>query len=142
MKLTLFLKYNSMFDFRNEVKYTTARSSGPGGQNVNKVNTKVTIILDIEESAILSEVQKAIVFDKLKSRINKDGILSLNCDKTRSQLKNKEFALEHLNSLINITLKPNKKRIKTKPTKASKLKRLQNKKILSDKKANRRRLDH
>ncbi len=128
-----------MIDLSNEVKYKTARSSGPGGQNVNKVNTKVSILFNVNESELLSRPQKIIIFNKLKSRINKDGFIIINCEKTRSQLKNKEMALSSLHDLINRTLTPEKKRISTKPTKASKLKRLQNKKLLSDKKANRRR---
>ncbi len=128
-----------MIDLSNEVKYKTARSSGPGGQNVNKVNTKVSIHFNVNESELLSRPQKIIIFNKLKSRINKDGFIIINCEKTRSQLKNKEMALSSLHDLINRTLTPEKKRISTKPTKASKLKRLQNKKLLSDKKANRRR---
>ncbi|MCW3787079.1 alternative ribosome rescue aminoacyl-tRNA hydrolase ArfB [Plebeiobacterium sediminum] len=127
-----------MIDISNEVRYTTARSSGPGGQNVNKVNTKVSILFSINESKILSTHQKIILSDKLNSRINKDGYIIINCEKTRSQLKNKELALASLNALINKTLIPSKKRIYTKPTKASKLKRMKNKKILSDKKTNRR----
>ena len=130
-----------MYDFKNEVKYTAVRSSGPGGQNVNKVNTKVTIYLNIDHSQTLTPSQKILIIDKLKSKINQEGILILHCDTTRSQIKNKEIALANLNSIINKALKPAKKRISTKPTKASKLKRLQNKKFLSDKKANRRRTE-
>ncbi len=130
-----------MYDFSNEVKYSTARSSGPGGQNVNKVNTKVTIYLNINDSQQLSSYQKTQIHDKLKSRINQEGILILHCDKTRSQIKNKEIALATLNSIISQALKPVKKRISTKPTKASKLKRLQSKKILSEKKSSRKRLE-
>ncbi len=130
-----------MHDFSNEVKYSTARSSGPGGQNVNKVNTKVTIYFNINDSQLLSSNQKTQIHDKLKSRINQEGILILHCDKTRSQIKNKEIALATLNSIISQALKPVKKRISTKPTKASKLKRLQSKKILSEKKSSRKRLE-
>jgi len=130
-----------MLNFIHEVKFSTSRSSGPGGQNVNKVNTKVTLYFDVMNSALLTLPQKLTIREKLKSKINTEGYLLISCEQTRSQLKNKELAIDSLNSLIYHALKPTKKRIATKPTKGSMLKRLQNKKHLSDKKTNRKRLE-
>ncbi len=121
-----------------EVKYRTSRSSGAGGQHVNKVSTKVELLFDVDGSEVLAEEQKAIIRNKLKNRISKDGWLSLSCDETRSQAKNKEIVFERFMSLINEVLKPEKKRKPTKPPKASKEKRLKEKKKISEKKDQRK----
>lgn len=122
---------------QNEVKYKTSRSGGSGGQNVNKVSTKVELLFDVEMSQLLSENQKVKLLDKLKNRIDNQGVFHLQCDETRSQLKNKELALERFLQLVSKALQPVKKRRKTKPSKASKEKRLSNKKHHSDKKRSR-----
>lgn len=127
-----------MINIEPEISFSTSRSSGPGGQNVNKVNTRVTIHFDIMNSQRLNEQQKQIICNILQNRINKDGKLVINCEETRSQLRNKEIAIDLLHLLINQALKPIVKRKATKPTRNSKLRRLQNKKIHSDKKVNRR----
>ena len=124
-----------------EVKYRTSRSSGAGGQHVNKVSTKVELIFDVNGSAVLSEEQKMIIHEKLKNRIFKEGLLILHCDETRSQLKNKEIVFMRFIALIEDALKPIKKRKPTKPTKSSVEKRLYNKKKKSDKKDLRKLLD-
>jgi len=124
-----------------EVKYRTSRSSGAGGQNVNKVSTKVELIFDVNGSAVLSEEQKMIIHEKLKNRISNEGLLILHCDETRSQLKNKEIVLNRFIVLIEDALKPEKERKPTKPTKSSVEKRLYNKKKKSDKKDLRKPLD-
>jgi len=125
-------------DLHKEVKYRTSRSSGAGGQNVNKVATKVEILFDVENSVVLTEKQKKIILLKLQNRISNEGILSLQCDETRSQLKNKEIAFNRFLVLIKETLKPVKKRKPTKPSKSAIQKRLNNKKKLSEKKSNRK----
>lgn len=122
----------------SEVEYRYSRSSGPGGQNVNKVSTQVELLFCVDESLILTENQKSIISIKLKNRINAEGILSLKCGETRSQYKNKEIVGERFIELIEESLKPIKKRKPTKPSKSATERRLTDKKILSDKKKNRR----
>lgn len=123
---------------QSELLFKAVRSSGAGGQNVNKVSTKVILIWDIATSKALNTEQKEILSEKLKNRINKEGILQLECDETRSQLKNKEIVKNRLLYLLEHALKKDKKRIATKIPKAVIKKRLNDKKIHSDKKTNRK----
>ncbi|WP_317623157.1 alternative ribosome rescue aminoacyl-tRNA hydrolase ArfB [Paenimyroides ceti] len=123
---------------QSELLFKAVRSSGAGGQNVNKVSTKVILIWDITASRALSTEQKEILSDKLKNRINKEGVFQLECDETRSQLKNKEIVKNRLLYLLEHALKKDKKRIATKIPKAVIKKRLNDKKIHSDKKTNRK----
>lgn len=123
---------------KSEIKYRTSRSSGPGGQSVNKLSTQVELLFDIENSAVFSEEQKITILEKLKNRISKDGILTLKSDETRSQLKNKEIVLNRFLNLLEDALKPVKNRKPTKRSKSSVEKRLRNKKIQSDKKKDRK----
>ncbi len=125
-------------DLHKEVKYKTSRSGGAGGQHVNKVSTKVELLFNVNESLVLSENQKQKIIEKLVNRIDNEGILHLQCDETRSQLKNKELALKRLEELLKEALKPVKKRKPSKPTKAAKRKRLDEKKKHSLKKESRR----
>ncbi|MCO6500044.1 MAG: aminoacyl-tRNA hydrolase [Vicingus serpentipes] len=125
-------------DLHKEVSYRTSRSGGAGGQNVNKVATKVELLFDVNNSIVLSERQKLTILNKLKNRISAEGILSLQCDETRSQLKNKELVFLRFVKLIKETLKPVKKRIPTKPSKSAIQKRLSAKKKQADKKDSRR----
>lgn len=122
----------------SEIKYKFSRSSGPGGQSVNKLSTQVELLFDVGNSSVLNEDQKLTILEKLKNRINKDGILSLKSDETRSQLKNKEIVISRFFKLIEDVLKPIKQRKPTKRSKASVEKRLRNKKIKSDKKKDRK----
>ena len=126
------------YKLKSELKFRTSRSSGPGGQSVNKLSTKVELLFDVCNSKVLSEEQKETLSEKLKNRINSDGILQLSSEETRSQLKNKEFVIERFFQLLNKALKPEKKRIPVKPSKASKEKRLKSKKIKSVLKDSRR----
>jgi len=122
----------------SELILNSVRSSGPGGQNVNKVNSKVELRFDVLNSSILSAQQRMILLDKLRAKISDDGILIITCQVSRSQLENKELVLSKFYILINKSLKPQKVRTKTKPTKASKEKRLQQKRENSEKKERRR----
>lgn len=122
----------------SEVKFSASRSGGPGGQNVNKVNTKVEIRFNVPESEVFSEQEKRIINFKLANRINTVGEIVLVSSVERSQLRNKEKVIEKFFTLIEKALTPVKKRIKTSPTKSSKLKRLEGKKLLARKKQNRK----
>ncbi len=126
---------------KKEVRYRTSRSSGAGGQHVNKVSTKVELIFDVENSETLTEEQQAIIRVKLKNRISKEGLLLLQCDETRSQVKNKEIVCNRFINLIEEALKPEKERKPTVPTKTSVEKRLKDKKKKSGKKELRKPLD-
>lgn len=116
---------------------TFSRSSGPGGQNVNKVNTKVTALLDIRSLSGLTSEEMSRILDNLKHRFNQEGLLSIQTDDERSQYRNREIAIQRLETLILIAARPVKVRIPTKPGKASKQRRLLAKKIHSLRKAHR-----
>ena len=122
----------------SELKFRTSRSSGPGGQSVNKVSSKVNLLFDVWHTVFLSEEQKMIISEKLKNRINSEGILQLSSEETRSQLKNKEIVIARFLLLLEEALKPVKKRKPTKPGKGAKERRLKTKKIKSEKKDKRK----
>lgn len=115
-------------NFEDEIIYKTARSAGKGGQHVNKVETKVTVLLNISGSAHLNEEQKLLIQQKLRAKMNASGYLYVSSQSERSQLANKEIAVKKLYQLIEQALKKKKWRVATKPTKASKEKRIINKK--------------
>lgn len=122
----------------NEVSWKAVRSSGPGGQHVNKTSSKVVLTFNITDSSILSDEEKQQLGKKLQSRITTNNELILECSETRSQHKNKELVFERFKEVITTGLRKPKKRKKTKPTKASKFKRLREKKQQSEKKMDRR----
>jgi ribosome-associated protein len=121
-----------------EVNYNFVRSSGAGGQHVNKVATKVVLTFDVVKSRCLTEKEQAVILEKLANRISKEGVLSLSVSKSRSQYKNKKEALDFFIQLLEIALIPVKKRKPTKKTKSSVLKRLHDKKEKSQRKEKRR----
>ncbi len=127
-----------MKDFSKELNFKTSRSSGAGGQNVNKVETSVTVLWKVEDSEFFNDDEKALIQHKLKNRINADGFLFLTVSESRTQLMNKTKAIEKILEIVNRSLIIPKKRVPTKPSKAQKQKRLDTKKKLSDKKENRR----
>lgn len=129
---------NGMRDFSRELQFKTSRSSGAGGQNVNKVETSVTVLWNVSGSAFFNDAQKALISDKLRNRINAEGILFLTISESRTQLMNKNKAIEKIIELVDKALVIPKKRWATKPSKSQKQKRLDTKKKLSDKKENRR----
>jgi ribosome-associated protein len=117
-----------------ELIFKATRSSGKGGQNVNKVSTKVTLIFDIDNSAILNPDLKRTIKNHLRTKITAGGILKLSVSKERYQSVNKSIALKKFLFLINMALEPEELRIKTKPGKISIRKRLSDKANLAAKK--------
>jgi ribosome-associated protein len=119
-------------DLEKDFIFSASRSGGPGGQNVNKVSTKVELRYNLIGSEDFSEEEKQLITEKLKNRINKTGEIIIISQVKRSQLQNKEAAIEKFYQIIARALTFKDVRKPTVPTKASKLKRLENKKIRSD----------
>ena len=120
-----------------ELSFKTSRSGGKGGQNVNKVSSKVMSNWDIANSQAFDSEQKDLIAERLSNRISKEGLLQLDSSIDRSQLKNKELVTERFFNLIEDALKVDAKRIPTKTPKSVILDRLDRKKKQSSKKANR-----
>lgn len=112
----------------NEIQYRTSRSSGSGGQHVNKVESRVEAVLNIPSSEHLSEQQKQTISNKLKNRLDGKGNLSVSSSTSRSQSKNKKLATDRLFSLLETSLKKEKPRKKTTIPNTVKAKRLDEKK--------------
>ena len=124
-------------DFTPEFQFQASRSGGAGGQNVNKVSTKVELRFNVLTSNLLDESQKALIQEKLKNQINSEGELIIVSQEERTQLRNKNTVIKKFRELLKKVLFIPKKRLKVKPTVAMIAKRLDSKKKLSEKKANR-----
>ncbi len=118
-----------------ELNFKAIRSSGAGGQHVNKVSSKIELTFDLEHSEALNDDEKMLLKTKLSSKLTTENILILTVEETRSQHKNKELAIKKFVSLIEINLKKPKKRTPTKPSKSVIRKRLETKEKTSVKKA-------
>ncbi|MFP4470631.1 MAG: alternative ribosome rescue aminoacyl-tRNA hydrolase ArfB [Bacteroidales bacterium] len=121
-------------NFEQELQFSTSRSSGPGGQNVNKVNTRVELRFNVPASKILTDEEKARVMEKLAGKITTEGDLIISSQESRSQGANREIAYEKFLFIIEEALKVPKKRKRTHPTKAARQKRLEEKQKQSQKK--------
>ena len=124
-------------ELEKEFQYRTSRSGGKGGQNVNKVETKVELLWNINSSILFDEIQKARLTEKLANRITNDGIFHVVAEEERTQLRNKEAAIKRTIKLISDSLKIEQPRKPSKPTFSSVKKRLSDKRINSLKKMNR-----
>lgn len=118
-----------------ELKFKAVRSSGAGGQHVNKVSSKIELTFDLQNSEGFTEEEKELLVQKLKNKLTKENVLLLQCDESRSQHKNKEIAIDRFLKLIADGLKVQKPRKATKPSKSSVHKRLDKKKKQAFKKA-------
>ncbi len=121
-----------------ELKFKAIRSSGPGGQHVNKVASKVELTFDLLHSVFFKDDQKELLSKNLATKLTKEKVLILHCDESRSQHRNKEIVIDRFVEIIKKALLVPKKRKKTKPSKSAIQKRLTSKKKLSEKKGSRK----
>jgi ribosome-associated protein len=121
-----------------EIRFRTSRSSGPGGQHVNKTESRVELLWNLKQSLCLNEQQKALIASRLGNRLSDDGFLLLASEKHRSQYRNREEVSERFRTLVKSALVPVKKRRRTKPTRASIEDRIKQKKIRGEIKKSRR----
>ena len=129
----------SKTELQKEITYKTSRSGGKGGQNVNKVSSKVELLFDVNGSVLFTDEEKQLLNAKLQSRFNKDGYVQVICDEERSQYLNKEKAVERLIMLLGRALHQPKIRKPTKLSKKAKAARLNDKRLQGEKKDSRKR---
>jgi ribosome-associated protein len=123
----------------SEILFTSSRSSGPGGQNVNKVNSKVTLHFDLRNSRLLTDDERAMLMKKWEGKLTTEAVLLISAQDKRSQIQNKEEVIEKFNALLVKAFQKRKARKNTKPTKSSVQKRIQSKKKDGEKKKWRKR---
>ena len=121
-----------------EVSFRTSRSSGPGGQHVNKTESRVELIWNLRETNCMEDQQKLLIAGRIGHRMTEDGVLILASEKYRSQHRNREDVTERFLALVRASLVPVKKRHSTKPTRSSVEKRIKSKKIRGEIKRTRR----
>jgi len=134
----MFLPISNREAFLREFKFQTSRSGGPGGQHVNKVSSRVELRFNLRETHLLSDEDKSKLYNKLATRISQDGILSIVVQADRSQLRNKQSAIEKFFDLLTWAFTPVKKRRATKPSRGARERRLKTKRHDSEKKTRRR----
>ena len=122
----------------SELSFVASRASGAGGQHVNKTSSRVTLMWDVDASDVLAPLIRDRIKEKLANRIDSAGVLQVHVETSRSQLRNRELAMERLRELVLKALERKKARRATKPSKAAKKRRLDSKKRQSQKKADRR----
>lgn len=126
----------------SELNFKAVRSSGAGGQNVNKVSSKIVLIFDVATSQGLNENEKLLLQNKLKTKISQENLLILTCDEDRSQFKNKKIIIKRFFEMLDKALTKPKVRKATKISKSANEKRIQEKKKAGEIKAGRKKLDY
>ncbi|MCA8915103.1 MAG: aminoacyl-tRNA hydrolase [Planctomycetes bacterium] len=126
----------------SELDFSFARSGGPGGQNVNKVSSKVVLHWDVTNAPGVPDAVKQRFLKTFRTRITDAGILVMDCDETRSQHTNRERVVERLKEMLQQVAKPPKRRIPTKPSKGAKKKRRQHREKHAQKKQLRKKIDY
>jgi ribosome-associated protein len=126
------MKQKAIPDLISEFLFETSRSSGPGGQNTNKVETKVTLRFNIMESKLISDIVKNSLIIKLSTKLTKEGDLIIHSQEARTQLKNKNICISKLYEMFDDALKVEKDRIPTRPTNASVTNRIKEKKNVGE----------
>lgn len=132
--MALFSPKRTAATLGNEITFSTSRSSGPGGQNVNKVNSKVTLKFDVLQSQILTDDEKEVLKNKLASRLTNEGVLIMSSQDKRSQLENKENVIRKFDRVLAKAFEKRKARKATKPSKGAVQNRIKKKKEHSEKK--------